>query len=997
MTDSRMTDSPLGPTPASPRRISAARWIWLSYVKTTLVPLLLVEVVIIAAYIATTMLSHRANLASITEQARFEVAGIARREALNIEEKLGAVASLAEVLRAEARVSLDTPYTPPPEVIASYRRSPEGMYYSARDTGGSALYYSGVVPVGPAEKAKAHRLAQLDRALKAIRAAHPMVVQSYFNTHDSMNRIYPYFDVLPQYPPGMDIPSFNFYYEADEKHNPQRGVVWTDAYLDPAGAGWIVSAIAPVYRADFLEGVVGIDVTIETIIQRVLSLDIPWEGYGVLVSAQGTVIALPKRGEAEWGLAELTKHDYQTAIQQDTLKPDDFNLFKRAALATVGREVQRGDSGVAEIAFAGPKLVAWATVPAPGWKLVVIVPRDNVYSVIDRLRARADTVAWTMVGGMVVFYAIFFAVLYRRAESDSRKLTRPLLEIDRIVRGIGAGDYDHPAVDMPIREMHDSSERIREMGRHLGETVHRLEGAERRAVRNEERLAIVVAASREGVWDWDLATGRVNRSERYQEILGAALDENEQVDHALARLVHPADRERTLASFARHLADGTVFDEEFRVLRHDGLYVWVRSIGQSILGGDGKPQRMVGAIADITERRAAEEALRIAKEHAEEGSRAKSDFLANVSHEIRTPLNGVLGMTELLARTPLTAEQREQVATVRASGEHLLEVINDILDFSRLDAGRVELSAEPFDLRRSLGDIDRLMAPAAEAKGLPLRVTVAAEVPAMVSGDALRLRQVLVNLVGNAIKFTERGEVRLEVTASPGMPGTCALTFAVIDTGIGIPEDRCEAIFEAFSQADNSITRRYGGTGLGLTISSRLVAAMGGRLQVASRPGEGSNFSFTVNLPVAAALPEAKAQPITAAATAAKSLRVLVAEDNPVNRRVVEAVLRRLGHVATITEDGTRALEQFAPGAFDVGVFDIQMPGLDGLALTRHIREIERAGGATRMPILALTANAMVSDRAACLAAGMDAYLPKPFSLDDLQAAIDALMAAREA
>jgi PAS domain S-box-containing protein len=974
--------------------MSAARWIWLSYVKTTLVPLLLVEVVIIAAYIATTMLSHRANLASITEQARFEVAGIARREALNIEEKLGAVASLAEVLRTEARASLDTPYVPPPEVIASYRMSPEGMYYSASDTGGSALYYSGVVPVGQAERAKAHRLVQLDRTLQAIREAHPMVVQGYFNTHDSMNRIYPYFDVLPQFPPKMDIPSYNFYYEADAKHNPQRSVVWTDAYLDPAGAGWIVSAIAPVYRADFLEGVVGIDVTIETIIQRVLSLDIPWEGYGVLVSAQGTVIALPKRGEAEWGLAELTKHDYQTAIRQDTLKPDDFNLFKRAALAAVGREVQRGESGVAEIAFGGPKLVAWATVPAPGWKLVVIVPRANVYSVADRLRARADTVAWTMVGGMVLFYAIFFAVLYRRAESDSRKLTRPLLEIDRMVRAIGSGAYEHPAVDMPIREMHESSERIREMGHHLGETVHRLEAAERRAVRNEERLAIVVAASREGVWDWDLATGRVNRSDRYREIIGTAPGEDEPVDGALARLVHPADRDRTLASLSKHLADGTVFDEEFRLLRHDGLYVWVRSIGQSILGPDGKPQRMVGAIADITERRAAAEALRIAKEHAEEGSRAKSDFLANVSHEIRTPLNGVLGMTELLARTPLTPEQRDQVATVRASGEHLLEVINDILDFSRLDAGRVELSAEPFDLRRSLGDILRLMAPAAEAKGLPLRVDVAADVPATVAGDALRLRQVLVNLVGNAIKFTERGDVRVEVSVSPASADAGALTFAVIDTGIGIPEDRCEAIFEAFSQADNSITRRYGGTGLGLTISSRLVQAMGGRLQVASRPGEGSRFSFTVTLPVAAAPTAEGAGPLPASGAEARSLRVLVAEDNPVNRRVVDAVLRKLGHVPTLTEDGTRALEQFTPGAFDVGVFDIQMPGLDGLALTRHIREIERMGGAPRMPILALTANAMASDRAACLEAGMDAYLPKPFTLDDLQGALDALMAA---
>jgi len=263
----------------------------------------------------------------------------------------------------------------------------------------------------------------------------------------------------------------------------------------------------------------------------------------------------------------------------------------------------------------------------------------------------------------------------------------------------------------------------------------------------------------------------------------------------------------------------------------------------------------------------------------------------------------------------------------------------------------------------------------------------------MVSGDALRLRQVLVNLVGNAIKFTERGAVRLDVAASPALGEACALTFSVIDTGIEVREDSREAIFEAFSQADNSVTRQYGGTGLGLTISSRLVEAMGGRLRVESRLSEGSTFGFTVTMPVIGVLAaEAPGAPV--AGTGAQSLRVLVAQDNPVNRRVVDAVLRKLGHVATITEDGERALEQFAPGSFDVGVFDIQMPGLDGLALTRRIRAIERAAGAAPMPILALTANAMAKDKDECLQAGMNGHLSKPFTLEELDAAVRGLMAA---
>ena len=219
-------------TPAPP--LAAAHWIWLSYVKTTMVPLLVVEVGIVAIYIATMLVTHQANVASLAEQARLELAGIVRREAANIQEKLAAVESLAEVMRVETATALDTPYQPSPAMLASLAMSPTGAYHTTRDTGDAAVYYTGVVPIGSAEKAKAHQLLQLGRVLRAVKAANPVVMQPYVNTHDSLNIIYPYFDVLSQYTPKMDIPSYNFYYEADAKHNPARRVVWTDAYLDPA-------------------------------------------------------------------------------------------------------------------------------------------------------------------------------------------------------------------------------------------------------------------------------------------------------------------------------------------------------------------------------------------------------------------------------------------------------------------------------------------------------------------------------------------------------------------------------------------------------------------------------------------------------------------------------------------------------------------------------------------------------------------------------------------
>ncbi len=983
-------------TPAPP--LAAAHWIWLSYVKTTMVPLLVVEVGIVAIYIATMLVTHQANVASLAEQARLELAGIVRREAANIQEKLAAVESLAEVMRVETATALDTPYQPSPAMLASLAMSPTGAYHTTRDTGDAAVYYTGVVPIGSAEKAKAHQLLQLGRVLRAVKAANPVVMQPYVNTHDSLNIIYPYFDVLSQYTPKMDIPSYNFYYEADAKHNPARRVVWTDAYLDPAGQGWIVSAIGPVYRRDTLEAVVGIDVTIDTIVRSVLSLDIPWEGYGALVSSKGMVIALSRKGEKEWGLTELTTHDYQTAILKDTLKPDDFNLFKRAALAPLGQPVGSAPAGVAQVQFAGAKLVSWATVPSPGWKLVLIVPRDNVYSVVDQLRSRSTTIAWLMVGGLVLFYLVFFGLLYRRAQTESRKLTAPLQELNDVVRRIGEGEYEHEARAYPIAELHESARLIVGMGRDMGSTVHRIESAEQRARAHEERLAIVVAASGEGVWDWDILSGTVTRSERWKAILGDGADVGRPVPVVLEERLHPADRERVMASFDRCLHAGTVFDEEFRLRRLDGLYVWVRSVGQSVLDASGRPVRMVGAIADITERRAVEDELRRAKEHAEEGSRAKSEFMANISHEIRTPLNGVLGMTDLLQRTSLDAEQREYVATVRASGEHLLDLINEILEFSRIDAGRVEIEAKPVALREFVTGVANLLVPQARRKGLELVTSIAPEMPDRVMIDPLRVRQILVNLIGNAIKFTETGRVTLDLRVVDARPESVEVMFSVADTGIGIPEEKRESIFEAFNQADNSITRKYGGTGLGLTISNQLVRLMGGTIHVESRVGAGSEFSFSL---VFARAPEEPAAPVsTSAAVAAhdvalpvrRGLRLLVAEDNPVNRRVITAALRKLGHDAIVTDDGLAALAAFAPGAFDAGLFDVQMPGLDGHELTRRIRAIEKESGGAPLPILALTANAMAGDREACLAVGMNEHLSKPFTIDGLQEAIARLV-----
>ena len=404
-----------------------------------------------------------------------------------------------------------------------------------------------------------------------------------------------------------------------------------------------------------------------------------------------------------------------------------------------------------------------------------------------------------------------------------------------------------------------------------------------------------------------------------------------------------------------------------------------------------------------------------AKNRAEDASRAKSDFLANMSHEIRTPMNGVLGMAELALDAPMPADQRERLQTIRSSAESLLVVIDDILDFSKIEAGRLAIEPIPTAIAPLTRAILESFQLRARQKGLAIACELAAGVPEAVMVDPGRLRQVLVNLIANGVKFTAEGGVTLAVRAGGARAdGRTLLTFTVRDTGVGIAADRQEAIFQPFTQADTSMTRKFGGTGLGLTISSRLVSLMGGTLSVRSAEGRGSEF--TVTLPVAVAdpqsvratpgpvareraIPEPAPPPPTPAATsvlvaapAENELRVLVAEDNPVNQKIAQQMLRKRQLSVTLADDGRQAVDAFESGRFDLVLMDVQMPEMNGFEAVAAIRALEHAQGRPHTPIVAVTAHAMVGDRERCLEAGMDAYLAKPLRRQSLYDLMDELL-----
>jgi len=446
----------------------------------------------------------------------------------------------------------------------------------------------------------------------------------------------------------------------------------------------------------------------------------------------------------------------------------------------------------------------------------------------------------------------------------------------------------------------------------------------------------------------------------------------------LQTLVHPEDRQRVRQDLEQAVRSNTRLEHEFRIVRMDGATRLLRTLAQPAQGPDGTVVRVQGVTRDVTEERAAEQALRRAKEEAERAARSKGVFLANMSHELRTPLNGIFGMLQLALTTELDDEQRDYLETALATGRSLLSVINDVLDFTRLDAGFLDVAREPFELLRAVALVMDNFRPEAKDKGIALTTIAHPGTPAILVGDDARLRQILFNVIGNAVKFCPGGEVALEVCALSPVRGRARLLFTVRDTGIGIPEEHLGTIFEAFTQVDGAYTRRYKGTGLGLGIVKRLVLLLGGNLSISSAPGEGTEVHFCLPFGLPAAQAEASAPP--APAPRPRPLRLLLAEDETVNLMAARMMLEKQGHSVRTARTGTEAVQAVRDHDFDCVLMDIQMPEMDGLEATARIHAL-RPG----LPVVAMTAHAMEGDRDRFLAAGMCAYVAKPVSMEELE------------
>ncbi len=822
---------PLEPIVPTSKPIGLRQWIWRAFVRSALIPLVLVETALIAIYLLTNNAIRDAQVEHLRETALNDLQAAVSLESRLISEQLSQVSSLTQLYRNLTAQALQGVA---PGQVPELALSDEGVRYSPSDDGGAAVFYSNATAPERHDLQKIARLRQLEPLMKEIEARNPLVASLYFNSWDSFNHIYPWFFTLDQYPADMDIPKYNFYYLADAKHNPSRGVVWTDVYLDPAGHGWMMSATAPVYHGDFLEGVVGIDITVSGILEQIGQVQVPWGGYAMLVSDDLSIMALPEPGEADFGLAELTEHSYLDAIRREVFKPEDFQLDRRPETAELAAAISGASSGVQQVMLGGrPQLVAWTTVAQTGWHLLAVVDEAAVFRQTNALASRYQQIGYLLIAGLVLFYIGFFALMWLRARQLSGALLTPIAGISRMLSEIGVGRWQPQPAQSQIRELD-------EMCRHTQDIGSRLAYSESERWEAQRRLELVLESATESLWEYDMPNHRL----RIRGGMGTrfGLPSGQLSDSEFRRRIHPDDLPQALAQIER-VSRGLQqrYEAEYRFADTQGHYHWLLSRGR-VLEHDpdtGMAKMLAGTHVDIDALKRVEEELRAATLQAQAASEAKGRLLSGISHELRTPLNAILGFAQLMRMDcddESQSEAAEYLDEILLASRHLHQLLGEILEWSSLQNEPAQLELQAVDVCKLMRECAELVSLEVQQRGLHLQLQLPDE-PLQVLAEPRRLRQVLLNLLSNAMKYNvPDGHISLRTETSPGH-----VRLLVEDTGLGIEPAQQAQVFEPFQRLgrENSMIQ---GTGIGLSLCLEFARLMNGQLGLHSEPGVGSRF-----------------------------------------------------------------------------------------------------------------------------------------------------------
>jgi len=630
---------------------------------------------------------------------------------------------------------------------------------------------------------------------------------------------------------------------------------------------------------------------------------------------------------------------------------------------------------------------------------------SNLHALRDRLRQYA-----AIAGLLLIASALVALVISMRLQG---LISQPILALANVARGVASGKSGFSARankesddeigqliddfnemlsqieqrDAAVKAAQDGLERrVRERTAELQKEIQERRKAEEALWQSEQLHAQIALNASDVLYVAHRGAGRIDWLGQIDQALGYEEGEFPRTTEGWEKCLHPDDHARVMQAYEDSCRSGRALAQEYRIARKDGSYVFWSDRGRPLYDYKGTVTRFIGACTDITERRQREEALNIARQSAESANLAKGQFLANMSHEIRTPMNGIIGMTELALETELTAEQRVLLTTVKDSADTLLAVINDILDFSKIEAGKLRLDPVDFSLREMLEDSVRSLALRAHQKGLELACHIQPEVPDALHGDFIRLRQIIINLVGNAVKFTQRGEVIVHAALQSADDGGALLRFMVEDTGIGIPKEKQDLIFESFTQADGSTSRSFGGTGLGLAICRQIVSMMGGRIWVESDPGKGSRFQFTARFSRSKEIKTG-----TAPFVNLRGLPVLVVDDNATSRQILQDQLTRWEMQPVLVDAAAGALPELRRAAeagkpFPLLLLDATLPGADSFTLARQI--LDHPNLACRV-VLVLSSATRREDTARCRELGIDLWITKPVRQSDL---LDAIM-----